>query len=205
MAKTFHRQLQSIERKIARIDKDMLELGQRASDRPDLFGDCQPALVSLKRYRDYLAEVAKDMRDQIVVTQRSRLVQRSFKKILNRKTAAGEVFYDHLFALDPNLRALFKQDMREQRQALFAMLEMIVDGLSHFDDIVPTLEALAARHMDYCVRPEHYDTFGKALLLTLEEMLGEDFTEETRAAWTETYNVLAVAMIKLPPSGWEST
>jgi hemoglobin-like flavoprotein len=205
MAKTLRRQLHSVERKIARVKTDILDLKQRASDRPDLFGDCHPALASLMRYQDYLGRVAKDMHDQIVVAQRSRLVQKSFKKVLSKKTAAGVLFYDHLFALDPNLRALFKQNMAEQRQALFAMLEMIVNGLNNFDDIVPALQDLGARHVHYCVRLQHFDTFGKALLLTLEEMLGDDFTEETRAAWTETYNVLAAAMIRLPAPGWEST
>jgi hemoglobin-like flavoprotein len=38
----------------------------------------------------------------------------------------------------------------------------------------------------------------------LEQLLGDDFTEETRAAWVETYNVLSAAMVKLPGSSGES-
>jgi hemoglobin-like flavoprotein len=84
------------------------------------------------------------------------------------------------------------------------MLEMIVAGLNKFEDVVPAMEALGARHVNYKVRPEHYRTFGAALLQMLEQLLGDDFTEETRAAWVETYNVLSAAMVKLPGSSGES-
>ena len=55
---------------------------------------------------------------------------------------------------------------------------------------------LARRHVAYGVRPEHYQPVGAALLWTLEQGLGDQFTEETRAAWTHAYGTLAEVMIE---------
>jgi hemoglobin-like flavoprotein len=204
MPLALRRQLQYVERRIASTKKEIEELKQRALEQPRLFGDPATALEALQHYREYLEKVAKDIQLSLIVSQKSKLVQGSFKKVLARKTAASEIFYDRLFTLDPNLRPLFKEDMREQRKALMSMLEMIVAGLNKFEDVVPAMEALGARHVNYKVRPEHYRTFGAALLQMLEQLLGDDFTEETRAAWVETYNVLSAAMVKLPGSSGES-
>ena len=48
--------------------------------------------------------------------------------------------------------------------------------------------------MGYGVRDEHYAIVGQALLDTLAIGLGSAFTAEVRAAWTETYLVLAGVM-----------
>jgi len=44
------------------------------------------------------------------------------------------------------------------------------------------------------VRTEHYATVGSALLWTLEQGLGEQFTPEVREAWTAAYGLLAQVM-----------
>jgi cysteinyl-tRNA synthetase len=123
MPLALRRQLQYVERRIASTKKEIEELKQRASERPRLFGDPTLALEALQRYREYLENVAKDIQLSLIVSQKSKLVQRSFKKVLSRKTAASEIFYDRLFTLDPNLRPLFKEDMREQRKALMSNVD----------------------------------------------------------------------------------
>ena len=41
---------------------------------------------------------------------------------------------------------------------------------------------------------EHYDTVASALLWTLEQGLGEQFTPDVKAAWVSVYTMLANAM-----------
>lgn len=48
--------------------------------------------------------------------------------------------------------------------------------------------------MKYGVQPQHYDTVGAALLLTLEQGLGAAFTPEVKQAWATVYGVLASTM-----------
>lgn len=126
------------------------------------------------------------------------LVQQSFKKILPRKEAIGQMFYERLFQLDPSLRPLFKTDLKEQSKKFMDMLELLVGGLLAIDDVVPALRELGVRHTKYGAEPAHYETLRTALLGALEQVLGDEFTAETRKAWSDVYDLLASAMLKFP-------
>ena len=125
-----------------------------------------------------------------------RLVQSSMQKILFISEIAAELFYRRLFELDPALRPLFQGDIKEQGRKLIQMLHTVVDSLDQMDTVLPEVEAMARRHVIYGVRPQHYDTVGAALLWTLEQGLGNGFTAEVRAAWTQVYTLLAGVMQK---------
>src|SRR5690606_6493503 len=58
----------------------------------------------------------------------------------------------------------------------------------------PAVQALGARHVDYGVKDEDYDTVAAAFIYTLEQGLGDVFTDEVKAAWVKVYGVLAGAM-----------
>jgi hemoglobin-like flavoprotein len=122
------------------------------------------------------------------------LVQASWKKVLIVGDAAAHLFYTRLFTLDPSLRAMFRGDMREQGRKLVAMITVAVNGLSRIETLVPAVEALGRRHVGYGVQEHHYATVAEALLWTLEQGLGEDFTPETKQAWVEAYGLLASTM-----------
>ena len=122
------------------------------------------------------------------------LVRDSFAKVAPIAPTAASMFYDRLFVLDPALRPLFKGDMAEQGRKLMAMIGTAVANLDRLGDIVPAVQALGKRHAGYGVTPGHYDTVANALLWTLEQGLGADFTPATRDAWTTCYVVLAGEM-----------
>jgi hemoglobin-like flavoprotein len=123
------------------------------------------------------------------------LVQESWEQVLPIADTAAQLFYSRLFELDPSLRRLFTQtDMAEQRKKLMQMITVAVRGLTRLDELVPAVEALGNRHAGYGVTDSHYGTVATALLWTLEKGLGEGFTPEVRAAWIETYTILATVM-----------
>lgn len=124
------------------------------------------------------------------------LVESSFEKVKPIAEKAAALFYGKLFELDPSLKALFKGDMIEQGRKLMATLAFAVGGLRGPEKILGAVQALGKRHVGYGVKDEHYDTVGAALLWTLEQGLGPDFTPETKAAWTKIYNLLAGVMKK---------
>ena len=111
------------------------------------------------------------------------LVQDSFRKVLPIKDTAGELFYNQLFTLDPELRPLFPEDLKPQIQKLMSMIATAVGGLTKLETIV-----------GYGVKDKDYDTVGAALLWTLEKGLGDAFTPETKAAWAACYGLLAATM-----------
>lgn len=123
------------------------------------------------------------------------LVQTTFKDVAQIKDQAAALFYDRLFELDPSLKRLFRNDMQEQGRKLMAAIGVVVAGLNDLDRIVPTVRALGARHTEYGVLPQHYDTVGEALLWTLERGLGNKFTSDVSDAWATAYGTLAGVMI----------
>ena len=122
------------------------------------------------------------------------LVQRSFAQVMPIAETAAELFYGRLFELDPTLRPMFRGDMREQGRKLMQMLAVAVHGLDRLHEILPAVRAMGRRHAGYGVTDEHYDTVASALLWTLEQGLGEQFTPDVKAAWVSVYTMLANAM-----------
>ncbi len=124
-----------------------------------------------------------------------KLVQDSFSKVAPISEQAAVIFYDRLFEAAPTVRAMFPNDMAEQRKKLMATLAVVVNGLSNLEAILPAASALAKRHVNYGAKPEHYPVVGGALLWTLEKGLGEAWTPELAAAWTAAYGTLSGYMI----------
>jgi len=130
----------------------------------------------------------------VMNAQQITLVQQSFAHVLPIAETAAALFYDRLFILDPDVKALFKGDIKQQGDKLMAALSFVVKGLQQPESILPTVQDLGKRHKGYGVRVEHYDTVGAALLWTLEQGLGETFTPEVKASWEEAYTLLATVM-----------
>jgi hemoglobin-like flavoprotein len=123
------------------------------------------------------------------------LVRESWLRCQPVLRQAGEMFYERLFALDPSVRRLFAgSDMAEQQRKLMTMLTRIVAMLDHPEDLVPGVTELGRRHGNYGVRDFDYESVGEALLWTLEQGLGEEFTPAVREAWTEAYRVVSGLM-----------
>ena len=123
-------------------------------------------------------------------------IQESFTKVAPISEQAAALFYGRLFEIAPAVKPLFRGDMKEQGRKLMAMLAAVVNGLGNLETILPAASALAKRHVDYGIKPADYEPVGAALLWTLERGLGEQWTPELAAAWTEAYAVLADFMIK---------
>jgi len=87
-----------------------------------------------------------------------------------------------------------KPGMTIYRSALMKMLGLIVNSLTWLDELVPAAQGLARKHVDYGVKPAHYDTVGAALLWTLEQGLGSKFTNDVKAAWATTCGTLSQVM-----------
>ena len=124
------------------------------------------------------------------------LVQQSFGKVAPNAEQAAVMFYDRLFEIAPQVKAMFPADMTEQRKKLMATLAVVVNGLSNLESILPAASALARRHVAYGARAEHYPVVGSALLWTLEKGLGDGWTPDIAGAWTAAYTTLSGFMIE---------
>ena len=129
-----------------------------------------------------------------------KLVQDSFAKVVPIAGKAADIFYDRLFMIAPEVRPLFPSDLTEQKKKLIQMLATAVTNLHQVEKIIPAVEDLGRRHAGYGVTAKHYEPVGAALLWTLEQGLGPDFSPPVKAAWTETYMMVAGVMQKAAAS-----
>lgn len=131
----------------------------------------------------------------MLTTQQKTLVQDSWSLVQPISDQAAELFYSKLFELEPELRALFKGDMRQQGAKLMKTIGMAVASLNDFARLEPVVQALGQRHVGYGVKPSHYPVVGEALLWTLEQGLGGEATPDVLEAWAAVYGALSSVMI----------
>lgn len=125
------------------------------------------------------------------------LIKKSWGLVAPNADTVGGVFYANLFAIDPNLRRLFPDDMRQQPHRLMVMLTLLINELENAETVTRELIGLARRHQKYGVQPAHYTAVGQALIQTLHDGLGEHWTTDVQTAWGELYQTVATAMITL--------
>ena len=136
------------------------------------------------------ANYARVTRDQ------AEIVQMSWRAVLPVGDTFAELFYGRLFALDPDVRRLFKDDMIEQGRNLTAMLSVATANLAKPERISVALRQLGKRHAAYGVRPEHFALVEDALLFALEHALIDVFTAEVKAAWQAAYALPTSMMLE---------
>ena len=123
------------------------------------------------------------------------LLKQSWPPIAADADRLASVFYDRLFELDPDARALFaRTDMTVQRKKFLDMLGEIVNVIDDTDRLVPDVVGLARRHATYGVDASQYATVGQALVWMLEEGLGDAFSDDVRRAWADAYRFVAALM-----------
>ena len=122
------------------------------------------------------------------------LVQSTWLNVLPIKESAAQLFYNRLFELDVSLKALFHGAMDQQGEKLMQVLDVAVSNLSQLDRLAPIVQQLGQRHVGYGAQDQHYATVGNALLWTLSQGLGTDFSEEVRDARSSAYHTLTSIM-----------
>ncbi len=129
-----------------------------------------------------------------VSEEQKSMVQASFAMVEPIADQAADLFYGKLFELEPALRELFPEDLTEQKRKLMTTLKVAVSSLDKPDALVPVVQDLGRRHKGYGVTDENYDTVASALLWTLEQGLGEQFSPDVEEAWIAVYGVLSGTM-----------
>lgn len=102
--------------------------------------------------------------------------------------------YTNLFALAPAAVALFPGDLTAQRQRLTRTLSEGIALLEQPQALVLLLKASGVRHIHYQTAYAHFPLLGEALDQTLQQRLGERFTESQRTAWQLFFSTMAAIM-----------
>jgi hemoglobin-like flavoprotein len=121
-------------------------------------------------------------------------VQSTWVKLLPTKNTAAQLFCEKLLETDPSLRGLLRGDMRQHGVKLVQVIDAAVNALSRLERIRPLIQELGRRYAAYGVKHHHYRTVGVALLWTLDQLLGAEFTPTVEDAWVAVYGALARTM-----------
>jgi len=128
--------------------------------------------------------------------EQAEIVQSTWRAVLPVGDTFAELFYGRLFAVDPGLRRLFRDDLLEQGRNLTAMLSVAAANLAKPERIRLALRQLGQRHAAYGVEPKDFRTVEDALLFALEHALIDVFTPEVKAAWQAAYALLSSTMLE---------
>lgn len=123
------------------------------------------------------------------------LVQQSWQQLKPVAPQAGMIFYEKLFAAEPQMKHLFKQEIHNQADKLVTMLGYVVAKLNRLEDIIAEVKALGKRHEQYGAQPGHYQLVGNCLVATLKAGLGDKWNNELQDAWVTAFGILQTAML----------
>ena len=125
------------------------------------------------------------------------LLERSFEKIKPHAEEFAASFYENLFQAHPEVKPMFAHvDMAQQQKKLLSALVLVVENLRNPGALGSVLSALGGRHIGYGSLPQQYPAVGKALLLTFEQYLQDDWNPKLKKAWTDAYGTIAAQMLQ---------
>ncbi len=122
------------------------------------------------------------------------LVRESWSVLEPQAARFVDVLYEELFSAEPQLRILFEGPMDEQH---IKVADAITFAIGHLHDppaLQDELRRLGERHKDYGVKAYHFEAMERTFDRSLERMLGEGYTAETREAWAAFVHLLTSGM-----------
>lgn len=123
------------------------------------------------------------------------LLEHTFELVKPRGAELVEYFYARLFEEHPAVLPLFEHaDMQEQQGKLLSALALVVASLRDPETLVPALQRLGERHVEYGALAPHYDAVGAILLESLAYIAGDAWNDTIARAWSDAYTVVANVM-----------
>lgn len=135
-----------------------------------------------------------------------RLLQRSFNKVEPVADQFGTLFYERLFAIAPEMKPLFRTDIKAQQSKFMKVIGEVVQlhlraiiclpatAQTSGEALLPGAYWSGKLHAAYGVRMEDFESMKQALLWALQQMLKDDLTPEVQDAWVAAYDIVVQAM-----------
>lgn len=104
-------------------------------------------------------------------------------------------FYEALFERAPELRSLFREDLRAQGMRFMNTLGLILADMEHPDTPSVDYAELGKLHKVLGIKKAHFEPMKEALIDSLRDKLGGRLTEELEAAWRSAFDEFAAKII----------
>jgi hemoglobin-like flavoprotein len=122
------------------------------------------------------------------------LIRRSFDAIWPVRRKLSALFYGRFFELAPDTQPLFSGDLERQHLKLMDMIAAIVGALDQRELFQSLIHHTGRQHAYFGVKPSHFGAFGEALIWSLEQQFGPQFTPELKDAWIALYDIVQSEM-----------
>jgi len=130
--------------------------------------------------------LSKDERSQIRL---------AFMRLVPVADEIAVALYRRLFEIAPEARALFPEDLTEQRAKLIQMLIMVVGSLEESEILGKLARESGARHRGYGAKPEHFEPVGAALLYAIQTTAVPTPSADEMALWVRLYSHVSYHML----------
>jgi hemoglobin-like flavoprotein len=124
------------------------------------------------------------------------MVVASLERMRDRFPDHPRYFYEALFRRAPELREMFREDLEGQGMKFMTTLSVIISRLNDEAAGAEQYLGLGKLHAALGVERAHFEPMCEALMDTLREGLGQDFTPELETAWRKSYDHVAETMIR---------
>jgi hemoglobin-like flavoprotein len=122
------------------------------------------------------------------MTPRQRmLVQSTYELAIPRLNMVSDRFYSRLLKRNPQIKSMFKGDLRVQSQLFTKAITQVIHNLHDQVKVEEMLVDLGARHQQYGVTRNHYELASKVLISSVRQATGIRFTYEIQKAWETFY------------------
>mmetsp|Transcript_28200 Transcript_28200/g.43443 ORF Transcript_28200/g.43443 Transcript_28200/m.43443 type:complete len:163 (-) Transcript_28200:121-609(-) len=138
------------------------------------------------------------------------------RRLPDYEEIVGKKLFIKLFQLEPDAKAIFgfgkigtgngeelpKELIDSKRFTTHAkyFIQMIDKALGMLGPDIELLTEilldLGKKHVNYGVKPEYFPSMGRALIHSVQTVLGDGFTEDMKDAWVEVYGALSYDMIR---------
>jgi NAD(P)H-flavin reductase len=137
-----------------------------------------------------------DTDPEMPVDQAANPLARLFAAIDPVADSAMTYFYGHLFAIEPQARAMFPPAMDHQRKRFYQALTRIIASSENPGELTSYLEGLGRAHRKFGVHKDHFGAFRQALAATWQRYAPAVWTDEAAATWDELFDRASTAMIE---------
>lgn len=124
-----------------------------------------------------------------IVKETTPIIGANAEKITSR-------MYEILFSKYPETKPLFNNAQSDQHKKLAGAIAAFATNIDNLGALSNAVEKMAVMHVATNVKPMHYPMVGDALLTAMQDILGDDFTDQAKEAWGEAYNFLGDILMK---------
>ena len=122
-------------------------------------------------------------------------IRASYAGVTAKPRQLAARFYAELFAVAPNLRALFPADLTSLQGHFEAALALVVRNLEEMSALREPLRDLGAQHVHWGARPEDYITAREALVTAIGA-LSSPWDDSIEQHWRSAITSIIVPMLE---------